>query len=177
MTDPRLHKGLPGRESRGMQDSNRSNSGLVSTDPSFSRALAEKFIQEALPDVPKIPGFHTCWLSTTSQYDPIHKRLRMGYVPVQAEDVPGFDHLKVKSGEQVGLISVNEMVLYKIPEEVYQAVMQHFHHNEPNDAQQALSMRDEQQLAGLKDRNGRPLVSREYDQSAAETPVPVPVFE
>lgn len=174
--DDRLRKNnTAGRESRGLEDSQRKNEGLVSTDERLKRELLEKFTQEALPEAPHVPGYHTCWLSTTNQYDPIHKRVRMGYQPVLAEEVEGYEHLKVKSGENVGHISVNEMVLYKIPEEVYQLIMRQFHHDKPLEEQEMLLVQEEQMMGGLRDRKGRPLVQREGG-APFEAPKAVPVF-
>lgn len=174
--DDRLRKANTGRESRSMEDTALKSDGLASTDAKFRRELMEKFIQEALPEAPKIPGYHVCWLSTTNQYDPIHKRLRLGYTPVTADEVPGFEHLKVKSGEQIGCIAVNEMVLYKLPEDVYQQVMQQLHHFGPVEEQEKLSIQEENVMGGLRDRNGRPLVQRE-GENPFTAPKAIPVFE
>ena len=175
MTDDRLIKSNAGRESRAKEDTVRKSDGLVSTTPENMRAMMEKFIQEALPEAPEVPGFHTCWLSTTSQYDPIHKRVRLGYSPVIADEIVGFDHLKVKSGENVGHISVNEMVLYKIPEDMYQAIMAHFHHYAPKEEAEKLTVQQDQVIGGMRDSKGRPLVHREGD-GQIDTAAPVPTF-
>lgn len=175
MSDDRLIKSNTGRESRVKEDTERKSDGLASSSPELMRSMMEKFIQEALPEAPDVPGFHTCWLSTTSQYDPIHKRLRLGYTPVSADEIIGFDHLKVKSGENVGHISVNEMVLYKIPMDMYQMMMTHFHHNMPKEEAEKLSVQQEQLVGGLRDSKGRPLVAREGD-GKIDVVAPVPVF-
>jgi hypothetical protein len=175
MSDDRLIKSNAGRETRVKEDTERKADGLVSTSAEAMRSMMEKFIQEALPEAPNVPGFHTCWLSTTSQYDPIHKRLRLGYTPVSADEITGFDHLKVKSGENIGHISVNEMVLYKIPEDMYQAIMTHFHHNAPREEAEKLTIQQDQLVGGLRDSKGRPLVHREGD-GEIDRPAPIPTF-
>lgn len=86
---------------------------------------------DALPDLPEIPGFHTCWLTTTNPRDSIHMRTRLGYVPVTAADVPGLEYATVKSGEYAGLISVNEMLAFKLPLSLYQAYMKEAHYKRP----------------------------------------------
>ena len=92
------------RESRAQEDVSR-----MAPEESFAssqerrRMFRSEFTQEALPTPPEIPGFHLCWLSTTNQYDPIHKKLRLGYIPVKAEELPGFENFKVKAGEHTGL--------------------------------------------------------------------------
>jgi hypothetical protein len=74
----------------------------------------------------------------TNQYDPIYKRIRMGYEPVKADDIPEFNHLRLKSGEYEGCISVNEMVLFKLPQEIYQEMMEEYHHNMPLEEEERL---------------------------------------
>jgi hypothetical protein len=90
--DKRLKKNTSaGRENRGVNDLDRGpiEDSLVSSDER-RKMFRSEWMQEALPNPPAIPGFHLCWLSTTNQYDPIHKRVRLGYTPVKAEDVkPG----------------------------------------------------------------------------------------
>lgn len=173
--DNRLRKSEPNRVSRAAEDNHRKADGLVSTDIKTRLELIEKFQQEALPKAPEIPGFHTCWLSTTNQYDPIHRRMQLGYTAVLADEVPGFDHLKVKSGEQNGHIAVNEMVLYKIPEDIYQAIMQQLHHYQPMEEHEKLAIQEEQLMGTLRDSKGRPLVQRE-GENPFTAPRDVPVF-
>ena len=89
-------------------------------------AFRDKWQNSALPDIPKglIPGMHLCWLSTTNTYDSIDKRMALGYEPVKAVELKGFETLgKMSSGKFEGCVSCNEMVLFKIPEEIYQEVM------------------------------------------------------
>jgi len=120
--DDRLKKNVnAGRESRAREDASRRGpeEHMVSSEER-RRMFRSEWLQEALPTPPPIPGFHLCWLSTTNQYDPIHKRMRMGYEPVKAEDLEGFEQYNVKAGEHAGFVSCNEIVLYKMPEEIFQ---------------------------------------------------------
>jgi len=180
MSDERLKKDLSagGRESRASQDVNE----RASADSSLASAqerrkmFRSEWIQEALPTPPEIPGFHLCWLSTTNQYDPIHKRMRMGYEPVKAEEIHGFDDLKVKSGEQTGFIACNEMVLYKMPNEIYQDIMLQMHHEMPNEEADKIRVQVEN-LQGQRDSNGRRLASVEGDGiNQLDSKVPAPIF-
>ena len=130
------------RGSRSLQDAERVNDEGTSITVEQRRAnFRDEFRQEALPRVPDIPGWHMCWLSTSNSYDPIHKRMRMGYVPVDAAELSGFESLKMKSGEFEGCISCNEMLLFKISTEIYQAIMQEFHHDMPLEEEEALRSR------------------------------------
>lgn len=98
-------------------------------------AFRDKWANTALPDIPHgaIPGMHLCWLSTTNQYDSIDKRIALGYEPVKAAELgKGFENLgKMSSGKFEGCVSCNEMVLFKIPEDIYQEVMRMLHLEDP----------------------------------------------
>lgn len=161
-----------GRENRAAEDIQRRapEDHMVSSEER-RRAFRSEWLQEALPTPPEIPGFHLCWLSTTNQYDPIHKRLRMGYEPVKAEEIPGFEHLKVKSGELAGFVSCNEMVLYKMPMAIYQEIMAEMHYYAPLEEQEKIRVQQEQLMGNARDKSGRSLVQiegsgMEFDQTA-----------
>lgn len=107
------------------------NDSKLAEDPVRAEDFNLTLLNEVLPDLPEIPGYHVCWLSTTSQYDVINNRMRLGYVPVKPEDVPGFNYLAVKEGEWAGVIACREMVAFKIKTDRYQAIMEHLHHDRP----------------------------------------------
>ena len=108
-----------------------------------AEAFRDKWQNSALPDLPQniIPGFHLCWLSTTNNYDSIDKRMALGYEPVKASDLgKGFEGLgKMSSGKFEGCVSCNEMVLFKLPEEIYQEVMKMLHLEDPLAHQQNIT--------------------------------------
>ena len=165
-----------GRESRATGDVSREapekNFALSSER---RRMFRDEFMQESLPTAPEINGFHCCWLSTTNQYDPIHKRMRIGYTPVKAEEVPGFENYRVKAGELEGMIACNEMVLYKIPEEIYQEYMAEVHHYAPMDEQEKIKVQQDQ-LLNARDSNGRVLGQVEGDGMNFDMTRSAPVF-
>lgn len=90
-----------------------------------------QFFQSSLPDLPKIKGFHVCWLTTTNPRDPIHGRMRLGYTPITLKEVPGFEAMAIKTGEYSGCIGVNEMIAFKLPLHLYKAYMREAHHIQP----------------------------------------------
>ena len=106
-------------------------------------AFRDKWANNALPDIPKetIPGMHLCWLSTTNQYDSIDKRMALGYEPVKAAELGrGFENLgKMSSGKFEGCVSCNEMVLFKLPEDIYQEVMKMLHLEDPLEHQRNIT--------------------------------------
>ena len=106
-------------------------------------AFRDKWANSALPDLPAgiIPGMHLCWLSSTNTYDSIDKRMALGYEPVKAVELgKGFETLgKMSSGKFEGCVSCNEMVLFKLPEEIYQEVMRMMHLEDPLEHQRNIT--------------------------------------
>lgn len=142
--DGRLKKDILGvdRTSRAMEDRQVTERRDVSDDDRL-RMFQEQMFNDALPDIPPIPGYHVCWLTTTNQRDSIQRRAQLGYEPVRPEDAPGLEFATMNTGEQSGLIAVNEMVAYKLPDRLYQAFMKEAHYSAP--------LREEQKLAEVAD--------------------------
>ena len=136
----------------------------------------DEWTQSALPNVPALRGWHLCWLSTTNSYDSIDKRIRLGYTPVKSEEISGFENWRVKAGEHVGFIACNEMLLYKIPEDVYQDIMTHFHHDAPMDETTKIKVNADN-VQGARDSSGRSLGQVEGDGIGnLEDTTPAPNF-
>jgi hypothetical protein len=176
--DSRLKKSLSagGRESRASLDSVREapEEKFVSTQER-RKMWKDEWTQSALPAVPEVKGWHLCWLSTTNSYDSIDKRIRLGYVPVKAEEVPGMENSRVKAGEHVGFVACNEMLLYKIPMEMYQDVMAHFHHEAP--LEEANKIRLQAERIQGRDSSGKQLGQVEGEgMNNIDKPLPAPVF-
>ena len=179
MTESRLKKSLSagGRETRASEDASRAApEGKFMSAQERRKMWSDEWTQSALPKVPELPGWHLCWLSTTNSYDSIDKRMRLGYVPVMADEFPGFDNYRVKAGEQIGFIACNEMVLYKLPMEIYQEAMLQMHHELPMDEEDKFRLQVEQ-LQGNRDSNGKSLVNvegegfGEFDRNNVKLPV------
>ena len=138
MSDERLKKSAgEGRESRAMNDRAATENRVISDDERVEM-FRQQFFQSALPDLPKIDGWHLCWLTTTNPRDSIQMRMRLGYEPVKPEDVPGWEYAAIKSGEWTGFIGVNEMLAFKLPQSLYEKFMKEAHHDAP--------MREEEKL-------------------------------
>lgn len=116
----------PIRENRELSDSERVD------------MLRRSFFQSALPDLPKIPGYHNCWLTTQNPRDPVHGRLRLGYELILEDEVPGFEHLGIKDGPFKGAISVNEMIAAKLPMHLYESFMRSVHYEAPMQEEEAI---------------------------------------
>jgi hypothetical protein len=176
--DSRLKKSLNtgGRESRASLDSSREapEEMFVSADER-RKMWKEEWVQSALPPAPDLPGWHVCWLSTTNSYDSIDKRLRLGYTPVMADEVKGYENWRVKAGEHSGYVACNEMLLFKIPMDTYQDIMAHFHHDQPLEEANKIKMQAESQVG--RDSRGKPLGQVEGDGlEQIDKPIPAPVF-
>lgn len=176
--DQRLKKNVTagGREDRANHDSVREapEEKFVSAEQR-RKMWKDEWTQSALPSVPEISGWHLCWLSTTNGYDSIDKRIRLGYVPVKAEEIPGYENYRVKAGQHDGYIACNEMLLYKLPMDIYQEVMTAMHHDAPMEDAEKIRIQAEQ-LQG-KDSSGKRLGSVEGEGLGnLDKPVPVPVF-
>ena len=126
-------------------------------------------------NVPELKGWHVCWLSTSNSYDSIDKRIRLGYQPVKSEEIPGFENYRVKAGQYDGYIACNEMLLFKIPQDVYQDIMTHFHHDAPFEEANKIKVQAEQVVG--RDSNGKPLGQIEGDgMDSIDKPIAAPIF-
>lgn len=137
--------------------------GLLST-ADLEKIIRDEFEQVSLPNPPELPGFHVCWLTTTSQYDSISKRSRLGYTPVRMEEVPGFDPSNGQSlGGYSGFVTCNEMVLHKIPMVRYRVIMNYFHHKKPLEDEAGIVAKATKGVGeeAVRDSKGRSLVEPE----------------
>lgn len=131
MSDERLKKSAgEGRESRAMQDRAVVQNRTISDDERVEM-FRQQFFQSSLPDLPQLPGWHMCWLTTTNPRDSIQTRMRLGYQPVKPEDVPGWEYATLKTGDWQGFIGVNEMLAFKLPVSLYEKYMREAHHDAP----------------------------------------------
>lgn len=138
MSDNRMKKSSdPDREPRELSDRAVTEDRELTDEARLEMFRAQLF-NDMLPNLPKIPGYHVCWCTTTNPSDSIAGRLRLGYTPVKPEDVPGWESTSLKTGEYAGMIGVNEMVAMKLPERLFKAYMQESHHNRPRQEEERL---------------------------------------
>ncbi len=128
------------RDSRDTADESRTGQdGTALTISERRKMLREQMGQEILPTPPQVAGWHFCWLSTTNSADPIYKRVRLGYEPVKAHEIPGFTtQHQINGGDFDGCVACNEMILFKIPEELYQEIMLINHHEKPLEEEESI---------------------------------------
>ncbi len=127
------------RQPRTASNRQSANEARVLSDEERLDEFRKSFFQSVLPDLPPIPGYHVCWLTTTNPRDSIPGRVRLGYEPVQAKDIPGWEYASMKTGEYAGCIGVNEMLAFKLPMSLYEAYMREAHHTQPLFEEEKLS--------------------------------------
>lgn len=139
MSDERIKKSSGGnRVNRAMLDRPVTSNREVSEDERVEM-FRQQFFQSSLPDLPEIPGWHMCWLTTTNPRDAIQQRIRLGYEPVKPEEVPGWEYATLKGGDWNGFIGVNEMLAFKLPMSLYEKYMMEAHHDAPAREEEKLS--------------------------------------
>jgi hypothetical protein len=144
------------------------------TDRERAEAYKKSFYQSHLPDLPPIPGYHICWLTTTNPRDSIAGRMRLGYEPIKASEVPGFEHIHVKSGDYIGCIGVNEMLAFKVPLHLWETYMRISHHDQPLEEEGSIVSEVEKHQSQLDQGVGR-IVMEEGTAALGHGPAP-PVF-
>lgn len=147
--DGRLKKELGVARTSREADDRRVTERRELTDADRLEMFRNQLFNDALPDLPEIPGYHVCWLTTANPRDPIYRRMQLGYEPIKPEEVPGMEFASVKTGEWAGFIGVNEMLACKLPESLYQAFMREAHFDAPNREEERLANRadDMQRMA------------------------------
>jgi hypothetical protein len=129
--DDRLKKELgDSRRTRGHTDRLATENRAYTEDERLEMFRMQLY-NDRLPNLPEIPGYHVCWLTTANTGDTIQSRSRMGYELIRAEDVPGMDLIIQKTGDYVGCVMVNEMIAAKLPTSLYLRYMQEAHHDAP----------------------------------------------
>ena len=166
-TDTRLNSDQSGvRADRHMQDRDVTQARELSDDERVAE-FRQQYFQSALPDIPKINGYHVCWLTTENPRDPIHARIRLGYEPIKASDIPGWDHASIKTGEWEGCVGVNEMIAFKLPIELYESYMRINHHEQPLQEEEMLSSQLREIEAEMNAAAKRGTISLELEDGTA----------
>jgi hypothetical protein len=157
MTEPRMDDRLKkelgdSRRSRGQTDRMTTENREYTEDERLQMFRMQLY-NDRLPNLPDMPGYHVCWLTTANTGDTIQTRSRMGYELIRAEDVPGMDLIVQKTGDYVGCVMVNEMIAARLPMSLYLRYMQEAHHDAPLREEEKLEdtaqlMRDQAERSG-----------------------------
>jgi hypothetical protein len=152
------------------------------SDEERLEAFMSTLFQESLPKLPKIPGYHTCWLTTENRVDTIQWRQSIGYELLMQDAFPGLAHLCVKDGQTlankgfVGHIGVNEMLAAKIKDSLYQKYMTIVHHERPAREQEGIAADIQTSQEGARRVGGRLKVG-EGTQELVQDSRPAPHFD
>lgn len=169
MNDERLKKSIdPARQTRKAEDRPATEDRQISDDDRV-QMFRQQFFNDVLPDLPKIPGYHLCWLTTANPRDSIQQRIRLGYELVRPEDIPGWDYVTLKTGEWAGFVGVNEMIAAKLPLSLYHKFMEEAHHNAPLAEDSKLTDMTEQ-LQQEAERQGGKLIEGDGMKALREGP-------
>ena len=132
---PRRKRARPNHHPAAEPDADRDVRDEVSAgedqDDQYLAAFKDSLDQSVLPNLPPMPDFHVCWLTTTNPRDTIPNRLNTGYQLITDQMVPGFRGASPKSAQYPGVLSVNEMLAARIPLRIYNRMMRFVHHDMP----------------------------------------------
>lgn len=132
--------------------------------------------QSVLPELPRIRGYHLFWASTTNKRDSIHHRLRLGYKPVFASEISGWEGASTKIGDFAGVVCVDEMVAMKLPLTLYNLYMRKLHHDLPLAEEQKLKA-NTASLADQAERVGGRIIEGEGNAELAQRARPMPEYQ
>jgi hypothetical protein len=164
-----------GRAAKNRQQTHNRNA----TDADRMELFRQAHAQASLPDLPPIPGYHVCWLTSTNSKDSLSLRRRLGYEPIRPDEMVGFgEFAQGQAGTpQEGLICVNEMVAFKLPIDVYNEYMQENHHYAPAREDEKLTDAAQQAKEALLRKTGKaPELGDGIDALDAMASIQVPDF-
>lgn len=177
MTDERIKKPTAQassedpRANRAMQDRAITENRELS-DEERLKILSTGFLQVKLPSLPAIQGYHTCWLSTNNPGDTVAWRLQLGYQLLTPADVPGWKHGTCATPEYVQYVGVNEMIGAKIRQDLFERIMKHMHHDEPNSMEAGIRAQIEQYQADAEKAGARIELEEDMKTFGKSQPVP-----
>lgn len=131
------------------------------TDPERRRQIRDHYAQTLLPNLPKKPGRHRCWVSTSHNSDTPQRRRALGYrfltyAELAAEGWQA-DEYAIKDAASVynGCVMWREMIAMDCDTDLHHAIMREMHHDAP--MEQARSIYETLDAAGqeARDRGGR----------------------
>lgn len=114
----------------------------------------------ALPDLPVPEGYRTIWLTTQNPNDSIRRRMELGYEPIYGHEVPGMASAALSEGEYAGIVAINEMLAFKLPERLWQAYMNINHHQGPMEEEDKLKA-NQDAMRAMAERDGVSLIEEE----------------
>lgn len=144
------------RASREESDIERAGEdGTALTMEERKALLRQEWQADLLPQITDPKGcWHYCWLSSNNSSDPIYRRIKLGYEVVKFSEMSTLGvQNQMTAGEFAGCVSINEMILARLPNELYNELMLINHHERPLNEEEllranAISKMDEQDSEG-----------------------------
>jgi hypothetical protein len=150
MSDPVRAEGRLRRDDEGERDAPHSDSrgdkefsnedwrvARQHTDPERRRKIREILSESLLPNLPRSPGVHRCWVSTASSQDTVDRRIRLGYTlckpEILREEGFGGSDFSLKDADGKGYVRCREMIAMEIPTEDFIDIMRELHHDQPRE--------------------------------------------
>ena len=151
------------RSDRGYDERETTEDRSLSDDERME-LFRDSMHQTVLPDLPYMPGYHVCWLTTTNPRDSIQRRLMIGYELIRLDMLPGWDGISLRTGDYAGCVGINEMIAARISISLYNRYIKEVHHKMPLEEEEKLKTRTELLKQNAQRYGGR--VS-EVDRSAS----------
>ena len=101
------------------------------SDEDYLAIFRDSHHQSVLPDLPHMPGYHVCWLTTSNPRDSIQWRRRIGYELITKDMMPTWNGESIRTADRGDVIGINEMVAARIPIARYNALMREVHERMP----------------------------------------------
>lgn len=151
--------------------------GRELSDAEFQKALSfDGGLNNVMPKVPEIPGYHVMWESTmeANAGNLRHRLDHLGYTFVKPEECPTYRNHTARTSAIPGVVSYNELVAVKIPKGREQMIAKRFHHDAPLNAEKAIKKK----AAEMMDYEGKKigLTLEDGTDSLGKAPDKTPVF-
>lgn len=166
----RSERASPSRDTQRRAENREVTERRDLSDEDRINMFREQLYNDALPDLPPIPGYRTIWLTTTNSRDPIQRRLQLGYEFITPDEVPGYEYATLKTGDYAGIIGVNEMIACKLPERLWNAYMQEAHHNAPLRDEERIRDAVETMMEQAKQSKGALIVDEGFEEMRTSQP-------
>lgn len=123
------------------------------SDAELLRRYRVSLSSNILPALPKLEGYHVCWVPPESNniYDTVDYRKGIGYSIVKQEEIPNFTSPSNRAGQYEGCVSHNELIMMKLPLKLYQMYAMDTHHTQPNEQERVIK----QNIVNLQDPEGK----------------------
>ena len=132
--------------------------------------------QTVLPNLPVMPGYHVCWLTTSNPRDSIPWRLSIGYELLRRSECPTWRGIGQSVSGFDDVVCVNEMVAARVPLTLYNKFMREVGHRQPLREEEKLRSQTDE-IANDARRKGVTVQEGEGTAEIVQRAGPMPVFD